>query len=412
MRFLAACFRKDLLRILRDPTTILLSVGMPVLVALLMRLAFGGSGATPTATLLIADHDQSFLSGFLVRAFDQGPLADLVDPRTVTEEEGRARMEKGGASGLLVIPEDFGARVLRREPVTLTLVTNPSQRILPGILRGALEFLGDAISGLQRILGPNLDRITAGPPAGETTLADSTVASFSVTVNRLVARAKPYLFPPVIRLETVAPPSEENGPQRGFGDLFLPTLLFMGILFAAQGVSDDFWKERRLGTLRRSAITPRRLAVLVGGKMLAGGALIAAVGTAALLAGRFLFSVEVHHPLPAVIWMTLSGVVMLLLLTWIQMAASSQRAGGILTNVVFFPLLMLGGSFFPFEAMPEWLARIGRFTPNGWALARFKEILWGTGGPLASPESALILLAMEGILYLAVLVRLRRFARA
>ena len=47
------------------------------------------------------------------------------------------------------------------------------------------------------------------------------------------------------------------------------------------------------------------------------------------------------------------------------------------------PLLMIGGSFFPFDMMPESLAQIGRFTPNGWALTELIGILrdtvnWGS----------------------------------
>jgi ABC-type uncharacterized transport system permease subunit len=41
---------------------------------------------------------------------------------------------------------------------------------------------------------------------------------------------------------------------------------------------------------------------------------------------------------------------------------------------------MLGGAFFPFEVMPKWMAAVGRLTPNGWALERFKDLLFGEIG--------------------------------
>ena len=53
------------------------------------------------------------------------------------------------------------------------------------------------------------------------------------------------------------------------------------------------------------------------------------------------------------------------------------RTADVLSTVVLFPLMMLGGSFFPFEAMQEPLRTWGQFTPNGWALMRLKEILGG-----------------------------------
>ena len=49
--------------------------------------------------------------------------------------------------------------------------------------------------------------------------------------------------------------------------------------------------------------------------------------------------------------------------------------------MVVFPLLMIGGSFFPLEVMPPWMARVGRWTPNGLAVAEIKEILFGHPHP-------------------------------
>ena len=45
--------------------------------------------------------------------------------------------------------------------------------------------------------------------------------------------------------------------------------------------------------------------------------------------------------------------------------------------MIVFPLIMIGGSFFPFEVMPAWMARIGRWTPNGLASRNVKQILFG-----------------------------------
>jgi ABC-type Na+ efflux pump permease subunit len=412
MGFLGVCFRKDFHRILKDPLAIVLAVGLPILIALMLRLAFGGSGGpTPTAKLLIADHDDSFLSGFLAASFDQGPLADLVDPVKVTEEDGRAMMEEGKASGLLIIPKDFATGVLEREPTTLTLITNPAQRILPGILEGGLAFMVDAVSNLQQILGDAAETIAGKPPAGQAVFPDSVVANFSVTINQLIARADPYLIPPAIKLETVVIDEEKDQPSRGFGDIFFPSVLFMALLFAGQNLSDDVWKERLAGTLRRTLTTPQSLALFFLGKVLAVAVFVGLISVAGLLAGRFLFSLTLGNIPLAAIWATASGTFMLLLFTLIQLSAGSQRGGNVLATVVLFPLLMLGGAFFPFEAMPDWLARIGRLTPNGWALLQLKHILWGTIEPAVLLATAGGLLLLGLVLFLAGLARLRAFAR-
>jgi len=73
---------------------------------------------------------------------------------------------------------------------------------------------------------------------------------------------------------------------------------------------------------------------------------------------------------------------------------------------------MLGGSFFPFEAMPGGLARVGRLTPNGWALTVFKQILDGSVDTVALAASAAGAAGVMLALFLLVRRRLAAFVRA
>jgi len=241
------------------------------------------------------------------------------------------------------------------------------------------------------------------------------VSEVSIRINRIIERLEGVLFPPVLELELGPPPEvvaarqaaadsaaaaegraagavgeEEDGPG-GIGFLFLPALLFMSLLFIAQGVASDVWVEREGRTLRRVVTSPRRVEEFLLGKALAGVVVVAIIAGIALLAGYAYFRLDWStYPL-AVAWSALSGAMLLELLTVIKLHASNARVSDVLSMVVVFPLMMLGGSFFPFEAMPAGMAAIGRLTPNGWALMRLKEILAGDlqGGELALAAAAL-----------------------
>ena len=80
----------------------------------------------------------------------------------------------------------------------------------------------------------------------------------------------------------------------------------------------------------------------------------------------------------ALLWVVFAGTALYCFFLVLQMFASSRRGANILSNVVVFPIMMIGGAFFPFEAMPPWMRTVGAWTPNGLALVRFKEILAGT----------------------------------
>jgi ABC-2 type transport system permease protein len=168
-------------------------------------------------------------------------------------------------------------------------------------------------------------------------------------------------------------------------DLFLPSMLFMALFFMAFGISEDVWVEKQQGTLRRALATPNASAQFLAGKLLSAAAMMATVVFSALIAARFLLGAQIQNTVLAGLWATLAGALFLALLYVMQLYASSQRAGGILSSIVMLPLLMLGGSFFPFEVMPEALVRIGRLTPNGWALVELRTIIednvgWGRLG--------------------------------
>jgi len=378
--FAVAVMTKDLRRRLRDPMSFLLWLGIPIAIAGMLQLAFGGGGGDgggPRAHVLVVDEDGSFVSGLLASAFstDRGPdlpfSAELVDA-----DEGRERIDAGDASALLVIPDGFGDALLREEPCVLSLVKNPAQTILPGMVEEAASMLVDASFYLHRVLGEPLRAMAAEPPEGRDTLESAEVAAIATQINDVMERALDLLTPPVMKVVTVGPEVvEEKGDDGGFAALFFPSMLFMTLFFLAQGMSEDLWVEKDAGTLRRALVTPNRAAAFVAGKLCASLVLIATVTLVGMLLANAAFGIPLANLPLAVLWATASGAMLVLFLYLLQVFASSQRGGNLLANLVTMPLLMLGGSFFPFEAMPEGMAAIGRKTPNGWALVQLKSIL-------------------------------------
>jgi ABC-2 type transport system permease protein len=97
-------------------------------------------------------------------------------------------------------------------------------------------------------------------------------------------------------------------------------------------------------------------------------------------------------------WTVVTGLTFLLFFYMVQIHVSSQRAGSVLGSSIAMPLLFVGGNFFPFEMMPSWMATVGRWTPNGWALIQFKELLYGRA------DAGSIALAFAGVLALGLIL--------
>jgi ABC-type Na+ efflux pump permease subunit len=391
MRFAAVAAIKDLRRRLADPVALLIWIGIPLVIGGLMNLVVGSAGsAPPRARVLIADQDNSFLSRMLAGTGGGPGLGEFIDREPVTLEDGRRRIEAGGATALLVIPAGFQTAVLDDTPAELLLVTNPAQRILPGIVEEGLGSLLEGVFYAQRIFGSEIRQIASGVTGPGRAPADADVAAVSVAINARMRQLEGVLLPPVIRLELTREDARPGG-DAGFGQLFFPGILFMSILFIAQGMSADIWREKSQGTLRRVLTTPQSADALLAGKLGAGTALVGMVVVIALLASTLMFGVAWTRVPLALLWCMFAGAALLALMTLLQLAATSERGGHLLSTIVVFPLIMIGGSFFPFEAMPAWMANIGRWTPNGLAVVRLKEILFG------DPSARAILIALPGI---------------
>jgi ABC-type polysaccharide/polyol phosphate export permease len=390
MDFLVASVKKDLARWARDRGAMLIWLGIPFLIGGLITSMMDSGGTSPTGTLLIADEDDSFLSGFVVGAYSQEQLGDLIIVEQVTREEGEARVNDGEASGFLTIPEGFQEAFLNETPVTLTLRTNPAQTILPGIIEDVTEILLDAGFYLQRLLGPEIRTIMDADFEGNPT--DAFVSGISVDIqhkiNKIVEKTNPLL----IDLEIVPPPPEE--PEPDYALLFLPGIILMAVLFASNSMAADYWAERDKGTLRRLVSAPGALAGFVTGKALAALVMMGGVTSVVLVVGFAYHGVAWSKFLPSLLWVSLGGVGLFAWFAAIQMLFPNNRAASIVTTVLLFPLMMAGGSFFPLAALPEWIADIGRLAPNGFIVDRLGNEFTSATAWTMDAQSWLILLAI------------------
>jgi len=190
--------------------------------------------------------------------------------------------------------------------------------------------------------------------------------------------------------------------------MMFPGMVFMAVTFLAFGSSGDIWKEKLQGTLRRLVVTPVSVVQFMGGKVLALSVVFSMIGVVALLTGKLVLGIQIHNSALVVLWVAASGSGLYLLMLVLQTSVRNQRAGVVLANIVVMVLMMLGGSFFPFEIMPGFLARIGRLTPNGWALLRLSDLLAGRASAASVLLAFAAVIAVTGLLFVLVARRLRR----
>jgi ABC-type multidrug transport system permease subunit len=400
VRFTILTAIKDLKRSLRDPMGLLTWIAMPLVITGLVALISTGDEPMPQGKLLVVDYDKSFVSNMVPMAFGQDPLSKMVQVEHVEMEAGRKQIDAGEASALLEIPKGFGDAALNRKPSRLLLTVNPSQRIVPKIIEEVLSAGIDANFYLQASLGslPKLNFNTS----------DADLLRSSVMISQLSRQVAIYVDPRLVTLETTT--TGERRKPISLPKLFFPGMLMMAIFGLSQALSQDWWTERQGGTLRRLIATPRPLAAFLAGKIAALWLICLVVAVFGLAIAKWAIGAQAESFVVAVLWMASSGVALYMLNLVLQMLAPDQRSGVVINQLLFFVLSMIGGSFFPFEMMPRWMANIGRVTPNGFAMARFKELLEGSLAPADMGISFACLAAFVAVGFLLLAGRLRKWA--
>ncbi len=408
---------KDMLRRMRNPGGFVLLLVMPLLFALLIGLAFGPSGGEERQIrigLLFDDRDGSIASKMLKTAFSQGELANLFDVRPVQGDTGRALMDQGKASALLIVPAGFGDSLLNRRPTELLLVKNPSESFGPKIAEETVRLFAEAGDRFVRIAGAPLENIRVQSERKESP-SDWEVAAVAVQFSRLVDRVSDYLIPPKIGLNfrSAAPRKTGSDSYDIYADI-LSGLSVMCLLFILDVLSRDIHEERQKKTLLRLRAGPASLSSLVGAKILfvflSGLVAHALVWTGAAVlfgvrmdAGQLLLFL----PFSVVMVAALTGVVFM-----IQGLTRTLSQAQAFSPAVIITFSMLGGSMLPIRNLPEFLQKAAFVSPVYWGVKGLQGILLQHSGPVALFHPFLFLSLIAWFFLVLSFFLLRRKAAA
>lgn len=376
MHFILVTVGKEMKRRFNDPGGLISAIMIPFVIGFLMASVMGGGGSSIKARLLVTDLDDSFISQGILSALGQDQIANMILVEKVTREEGQRRINEGDGSGHLVIPERFGQSWLDREDVALELTVNPSQYISPRLIREMLTSLLDLGEILHKVFGEELKIISQSLDSDE--LVGITTTAFSANITEKVSGIADLVFPPVLEVEDVTP--EPEGVSVGMALLMFPGILVMAAFFAANGQSSSFWTEKERGTLGRWVASPNAFSTFWIAQWFTAMVLTAVVAAPIMLAGFFYLGISYEKYFTALAWLALTGPVLFAVLSLIQVLAPSRKAGSMISTLIMFPLLMAGGSFFPTETMPKFIATLAQYTPNGRVIEPLKGYLIGEYG--------------------------------
>jgi ABC-2 type transport system permease protein len=421
MGIVAHLVAKDLKRKVRSPLGFAAALCFPLLFAGLIGLAFGRGGGIPKVRMLVDNEDDGLLANGIASVFTSQQAAAYFDGKPVTAAEGRELMEAGKASAFLTIPKGFTKDVLDGTPVTLRLLRNPSEGILPEIAEQTTGGLAEILDGGRRVFDKPLAELRPLFDDNGKAPADADVMAVSLAVKRAIEGMSDLVFPPAISLESdlfgsaaAAPTPDKKKNDDAPSAIFLlvlPGVAVYGLFLVADQGMRDIMTERTLGTLRRQLAGPVTPETVIFAKaaytaILAVFALIvmASVGALVLsapvsIAGFFLVS--------AALVLAVTGTTAV-----IYGLSRTERQASTLGNMLFLAMGFLGGGFIRVEGLPPAVQKIAPFTPLYWGTRGYRALLERGVGVAGVTTPAAVLAGMGVVLLTIGAVSLRRAARS
>lgn len=325
----------------RNRALLISSLGL----ALISILAFGwlfGSGGSAQLRLGIVNSDSSPLATQLAAQLRQS--ASLRVSSGAQADELRA-LREGHRDAVLVLGAGFGAD-LQRGHATVQVYYDQSNPVTQAVTRTTVQSI---------IAGLNQQATGSAAPV--------TIAEQAVSVRNL--RQIDWLTPGML------------------GMLLMWANLTVGVVLVA-------WRQQ--GIMRRLAATPLRPGVLMGSQMLARLVLSLAQGAVLLGLALLVFHVQVIGS-----WALLGLTVALGSLTMMSLGfiaasfAKTPEAAQSVTFLVSFPMMFLGGSYFPTDSAPSFLMPVIKALPLSYLNDALRQII-NNGASLQVIQTDLLVL--------------------
>lgn len=374
--------KKDFLLKVKNPVGFLIMVSLPLLFAVLIGAVFGPKSSENISIkvkLLIEDHDNSFASQFISRAFSGGELAEMFDVTPVDSGQGKPLMDKGKGSALIVIPKGFGDNLFHEKTTELYLIKNPSESFAPKIVEETVDVLAEGTDRLIRIAAEPIRMIRARIDS-ESDLTSADVALISVNIYLLVKRVEDYLFPPIIQIHEQRTDQSDREDPLQRAKMYIHVLAgisIFSILFFISSMTREFYTESESHTLHRLLTGPISLSKFLIAKLLFLWITAFMAFMSVWIAAALFFGIQI--PMHQILPFTAFAVVIIGSLTGISgcvYSITKKRAhaeSAFPAIIIFFG--MVGGAMMPPEALPEFIKPLSLLSPVYWGSDAIKKML-------------------------------------
>ena len=305
----------------------------------------------------------------------------------LTRKQAESLVSDGERAVAVVFPANFSASVEERlddagARATIELITDPAistQFIAPiqGMVLGVAERVAETSLAPARLEAGLADALSQLPGGAQIPLDQLTIAVDETNVVQLKQVA-----PPEMHIEVFPNSYQQN----------VPGYTVFGVFFIIATMAESILREKQEGTFRRLLAAPLPKPVLLAGKLLPYYLVnliqIAVMfGVACLLFGMALGQPVALLAVSLALAAAATGMGVL-----VATFGKTQAQISGLASLLTLTMSAIAGCMVPSFVMPDFVQTLAHFTPHGWAMQGYLDVLvrgYGLAG--VGPEVAALL---------------------
>jgi len=369
--------KKDLTELFRNRLGLVLLIVMPLFMMVMVGFIYPSNGTITGLQIGLVNEDSGFNGNFTASQSFITTLQTinsqthmLVITNASSSADIKDMVQKGQLEGGIVIPSNFSQSMASGQQGTLIIVSDESNPQISATIQAALTGVFNSMS--QQIA---INKVA--PLNAPNSLA--VVQPYNIQTQGVVSGHPSYF------------------------DFIAPGIMAMTVMMSVMtGLPVAISQEKEIGTMDGMMVAPvNRLSILLG-KTIAqtGRGLIQGVIILALAIG--IFGVAIQGSILLVFALLLLGVFSFVGLGIVVTSfTKDQETAQMLMMTLMFPMMFLGGVFFPIQQMPWYMQDISKALPLTYASDALRKVMvLGAGIPQISTD--LIVLIAFGVVMIAI----------
>jgi ABC-2 type transport system permease protein len=332
MKQLLAFIRKEFYHVFRDPRTLLIMFGLPVVQVILFGFALNSE--VKNARLVIVDYSKDVNARALIGKIKSSDKF-IVEEALLNQEQIEKIFKKGDVKCVLILPGEFGQALIHNGSVQVQILADGTD---PNTAKTIINYLSIIINNYQQQISSDAHL--------------------------------PYLIIPETRMLY---------NEEGNGSLnFIPGVMALVLMMVCTALTSvAIVKEKEMGTMEVLLVSPFKPIYVLIAKAIPYLVLSLANFTLIVLLAVFALHVEIKGNLLLIfLESTLFIITCLSLGLLISNVTNSQQTALLLSMMVMMmPTIIFTGFIFPLENMPLIFQMAANFVPARWYYVIIKTVM-------------------------------------